>query len=96
MLQRLAGRQAALDGDSEKAVEYFLRAGIDAEAEGFLEEAGQNVLREERWHAAARWLEQLKEYRNFKLLMMEETGLPPAQETESLFQRLINANQNER
>lgn len=34
----------------------------------------------------------LEEHRSFKLLLMEETGLLPCQETETLFRRLINNN----
>ena len=61
LLQRRAGHQAALDGDTEKAVEYFLLAGFDAEAENVLEQAGRGALVEGRWHSVARWLEQLSD-----------------------------------
>lgn len=58
-LLRRAGRFAAIEGDFETALDYYLQTKFDAEAEAVLAEAGKRALAEGRWHSIALWLGRL-------------------------------------
>jgi LuxR family transcriptional regulator, maltose regulon positive regulatory protein len=55
-LLRKAGRHAAAYGETERAVEYFLQAGLDEETEAVLQEEGLRALASGRWKTVDRWL----------------------------------------
>ena len=70
-----------------RAQDYLLKL---KEADPLSEEAHRLLLQLHANQAKQQTL--VEEHRNFKLFLMEETGLLPSPETEALFQRLIRAN----
>jgi ATP/maltotriose-dependent transcriptional regulator MalT/two-component SAPR family response regulator len=60
-LQRRAARLALASGEIEKAIEFFLQAGMNDEAIKALEKGGRLVLQKGRWQTLARWLLSLNE-----------------------------------